>query len=124
MTREASKALDTAERLLRTCDQLASIVELGRESFEGELRTRWAIEMGLIRLGEEVSRLPESTREAYPGQPWRVIIGLRNMAAHQYDDLTSDRVWKTLTEDIPRLRDYVADVMLPGLRAPDPLDGA
>src|SRR5690606_20706429 len=123
-TREASKAMDTAERLLRTCDQLASVVELGRESFEGELRTRWAIERGLIRLGEEVSRLPESAREAYPGQPWPVIIGLRDMAAQQHDHLPSDRVWTTLTEDIPRLRDYIAEVMLPGLRAQDRVDGA
>ncbi|APX34020.1 hypothetical protein BH708_16335 [Brachybacterium sp. P6-10-X1] len=114
--REASKALDTAERLLRTCDQVARIVALGREPFEEDLRTRWAIEMGLIRLGEEVSRLPEHARESYPDQPWRIIIAMRNMAAHQYDDLTSDRVWKTLTDDIPRLRDYLADVMLPGLR--------
>lgn len=116
MSPEESKALDTADRLLRTCDQLARIVDHGRESFEGDVRTRWAIERGLIRVGEEVSRLPGHVRERYPDQPWRVIIAMRNMAAHQYDDLTPDRVWKTLTEDIPRLRDYVADVMLPGLR--------
>ena len=114
--REMSKALDTAERLLRTCDQIASIVALGRESFEEDLRTRWAIEMGLIRLGEDVARLPEATRERCSDQPWRVIIAMRSLAAQQYDDLTSDRVWKTLPDDIPRLRDYLADVMLPGLR--------
>lgn len=113
---DATKALDTAERLLRTCDQLAGLVGHGRESFENELRTRWAIEMGLIRVGEEVSRLPESIRVLYPDQPWRSIIGMRNLAAHQYDDLASTRVWKTLTEDMPCLRDYLADVMLPGLR--------
>lgn len=116
MSSEESKVLDTADRLLRTCDRLAFIADHGRESFEGDVRTRWAIELGLIRVGEEVSRLPGHVRERYPDQPWRVIIAMRNMATHQYDDLTSDRVWKTLTEDIPRLRDYVADVMLPGLR--------
>lgn len=114
--RKMSKSMDTAERLLRTCDQIASIVALGRESFEEDLRTRRAIGMGLIRLGEHAARLPEATRERYSDQPWRVIIVMRNSAAHQYDDLTSDRVWKTLTDDIPRLRDYLADVMLPGLR--------
>ena len=118
MTAEEAKARDTTERLVRTCDQLAGIVTLGRDSFESDLRTRWAVEMGLIRVGEEASRLAESIRERFPDQPWRVIIAMRTMAAHQYDDLTPGRTWRTLTEDIPRLRDYAAHVMLPGLGEP------
>lgn len=117
MTSNEQKALDAAERLIATCDHLAEIVGLGRDSYASEIRTQWAIEMGLIRLGEEVSRIPEEIRARFPGQPWRIIIDMRNMAAHQYDALTSQRVWRTLTEDIPKLRDYVAAEMVPALRA-------
>lgn len=62
-----------------------------------------------------------SVREPCPVQPWRIFIGLRNVATPQHDDLPSDRVGRTLTEDIPRLREYLAEVMLPGLR--DPAEG-
>lgn len=72
--------------------------------------------MGLIRLGEEVSRIPEGVRAPFPGQPWRVIVEMRNMAAHQYDALTARRVWKPLLEDIPVLRAYVGQERIPTLR--------
>lgn len=117
MNRESAKALDAAQRLVGTCDVLAELVESGYETYVSDVRTRWAVEMGLIRLGEDVSRLPEQIRSRFPGQPWRIIIDLRNMAAHQYDDLTTRRVWSTLLEDIPALRTYLADTMIPALRS-------
>ncbi|SKG38930.1 Protein of uncharacterised function DUF86 [Mycobacteroides abscessus subsp. abscessus] len=40
---------------------------------------------------------------------------MRNFAAHQYDDLEPRRVWRTLTRDIPRLREYLVAVVIPGL---------
>lgn len=121
MTADSAKALDTAERLVATCDILAGFVEFGFESFASDTRTQWAVDMGLIRLGEEVSRIPEGVRTRFFGQPWRIIIDMRNMAAHQYDALTPRLVWKTLLEDIPALRDYVEQEMIPTLRheAPD-----
>jgi len=116
VSRDGSKALDAAERLTATCDVLAGFVDLGYDSLVGDTRTQWAVEMGLIRLGEEVSRIPPDARARFPGQPWRVIIDMRNMAAHQYDALTARLVWKTLCEDIPSLREYVAREMIPALR--------
>lgn len=116
MSRESRKALDAAERLVATCDVLAEIVDAGVEEYETDVRTRWAIQMGLIRLGEETSRIPEAVRSHFPDQPWRIIIDMRNLAAHQYDTLTTRRVWHTLLHDIPALRSYVADVMMPALQ--------
>lgn len=124
MTADEAKALDIAERLVATCDVLAGFAELGSESYASDTRTQWAVEMGLIRVGEEVSRIPEDVRARFPGQPWRIIIDMRNMAAHQYDALTARLVWKTLLEDIPALRDYVAGVMIPALRHEAPDGGA
>lgn len=116
MTRADSTARDAAERLVATCDVLADIASAGYGAYASDIRTQWAVEMGLIRLGAEVSRIPEDVRSRFPGQPWRIIIEMRNMAAHQYDTRTLRLVWKTLVDDIPALRDYVATVMLPALR--------
>lgn len=81
--------------------------------------------MVLTRLGEEVSRTPEGIRSRFPGQPWRIIIDMRTMAARQDDALTARLVWKTLVDDTPALRDYVAQEMIPSLlrEATDELDG-
>lgn len=116
MNREATKAVDAAQRLVDACDVLAELVATGYDTYVTDVRTQWAVEMGLIRLGEEVSRIPESIRSRFPGQPWRIIIDLRNIAAHQYDSLTTRRVWDTLLHDIPALRAYAAEVIIPTLR--------
>lgn len=116
MNREATKAVDAAQRLVDTCDVLGELVATGYDTYVTDVRTQWAVEMGLIRLGEEVSRIPESIRSRFPGQPWRIIIDLRNIAAHQYDSLTTRRVWDTLLHDIPALRAYAAEVIIPTLR--------
>lgn len=68
--------------------------------------------MGLIRIGEGVNRIPEEVLDRSDGQPWRQIIGMRNFAAHQYDDLDPGRAWRTVSTDIPVLRRYLAHTVL------------
>lgn len=115
MRRAYSKARDAAQRVVETCDVLSEITESGFDEFLADVRTQWAVEMGLIRIGETVNRIPADVREQFPGQPWRQIVAMRNFAAHQYDDLDPQRVWRTLTRDIPALRAYLVDEMLPQL---------
>lgn len=111
--RYGEKAVPNLERLVEYCDVLATIVTeaVGVEGLEEE-RVQWAAEMGLIRIGETVNRLPGQLLLDYPDQPWRVIIAMRNMAAHQYDDLDASRLWRTLTNDVPALRRYVQEAIL------------
>lgn len=71
--------------------------------------------MGLIRIGEGVNRVPAEVLERFDAQPWRQIVGMRNFAAYQYDDLDPRRVWRTVTRDMRALRAYLTDVVLPGL---------
>lgn len=115
MSRAYSKARDAAQRVVETCDVLSEITESGFDEFLADVRTQWAVEMGLIRIGETVNRIPADVREQFPDQPWRQIVAMRNFAAHQYDDLDPQRVWRTLTRDIPALRAYLVDEMLPQL---------
>ena len=111
----AEKARDAAERVVLVCDVLAGLVDGDLEAFVADIRTQWAVEMGLIRIGETVNRIPDETLQRFPHQPWRQIVAMRNFAAHQYDDLDPRRVWRTLTRDVPALRAYLADTVIPGL---------
>lgn len=117
MNNSTAKAIDAAERVITVCDVLAEIAGRGFDDYVGDTRTQWAVEMGLIRIGEGINRIPDEVLERFHGQPWRQIIGMRSFAAHQYDDLDPARVWRTLTRDIPALRHYLIDVLLPGMRA-------
>jgi len=48
------------------------------DAFVEDVRTQWAVEMGLIRIGETINRIPDSILERFPDQPWRQIVGMRN----------------------------------------------
>jgi len=117
VTDPGAKARDAAERAITMCDVLADLTRMDVDAFVDDVRTQWAVEMGLIRIGETINRIPDSTLERFPGQPWRQIVGMRNFAAHQYDDLDPLRVWRTVTQDVPALRAYLVDVVLPGMPA-------
>ena len=116
MTNATDKARDAVERAITICDVLANLTQLSADAFVDDVRTQWAVEMGLIRIGETINRIPDEILAQFPGLPWRQIVGMRNFAAHQYDDLDPRRVWRTVTIDVPALRSYLSDVVLPGLR--------
>lgn len=115
MTESVQKARDAAERVVAVCDVLAGMIPPDVDSFVADLRTQWAVEMGLIRIGEAVNRIPDEVLELFSEQPWRRIVAMRNFAAHQYDDLDPRRVWRTVTRDVPRLRAYLVDTVISGL---------
>ena len=109
------KARDAAVGVISVCDTLADLVAIGFDEFSTDVRSQWAVEMGLIRIGEGVHRIPTEILERFDDQPGRQIVAMRNFAAHQYDDLDPRRVWRTVTRDVPTLRTYLADVLIPGL---------
>ena len=115
MTESRKKARDAAERVVAVCDVISSLTPSDVDAFAADLRTQWAVEMGLIRIGEGVNRIPGEVLELFPGQPWRQIVAMRNFAAHQYDDLDPRRVWRTVTRDVPQLRAYLVNTVIPGL---------
>lgn len=115
MTEPAQKAREAAERVVSVCDVLASLMPSDVDAFASDVRTQWAVEMGLIRIGEAVNRIPDEVLTLFSEQPWRQIVAMRNFAAHQYDDLDARRVWRTVTRDVPELRAYLVGVVIPGL---------
>lgn len=110
-----SRAADAAGRVVAVCEVLADIAAAGFEVFAGDVPTQWAVEMGLIRIGEAINRIPDEVLSRFPDQPWREMVAMRNFAAHQYDDLDPKRVWRTLTIDVPALHGYLTEIMIPGL---------
>ncbi len=72
--------------------------------FEADKRTRFAVERQLLVIGEAAGRVSEELRSAHPEIPWRSIVGLRNVLAHDYGEILVERTWIVVQDSIPELR--------------------
>lgn len=54
-------------------------------------------------IGEAASKVSKKSREQFPEIPWAVIVAMRNRLIHAYYDVDLDRVWDTITSDLPPL---------------------
>lgn len=52
-------------------------------------------------MGEAASKVTKESRDDHPEIPWLNIIGMRNRLIHVYFDIDLDRVWDTITDDLP-----------------------
>jgi hypothetical protein len=71
VTESVQKARDAAERVIAVCEILASLIPPDVDASTADLRTQWAVEMGLNRIGEAVNRIPDEVLELFSEQPWR-----------------------------------------------------
>ena len=86
---------------------LDSIKNLSETEFLADLKTQSAVLHQLMVIGEAVKRLSKDFRNKYPEIPWLLIAGMRDKLIHGYDVVDLDSVWKTATEDIPKLYSFV-----------------
>ena len=74
------------------------------DAFSRQKPYQYAVGMCIVQIGELVTRLSDEAREASPDIPWRLIRGMRNVYAHDYEQTKLSTIWQTVIEDIPRLK--------------------
>lgn len=62
-----------------------------------------AVERQLEILGEAARRVSAAFQDEHPEIPWRPIIGLRNVLAHEYGEIKADRIWLIATREVVEL---------------------
>jgi len=62
--------------------------------------------MCILQIGELVGNLSDSFMLKYNEMPWKQIRGMRNIAAHGYENFDIDILWQTLKVDLPELHEY------------------
>ncbi|GHT10393.1 hypothetical protein AGMMS4956_01660 [Bacteroidia bacterium] len=67
--------------------------------------------MGLLAVGEELKNLDKhSNRELLPQYPtiaWKDIMRMRDIVAHHYFDIDTDKVFSALRNDVPPLLNVI-----------------
>ena len=75
-----------------------------------------AICMNLIALGETVKGLDKQTNgqllKNYPDVYWRGVMGMRDKISHHYFEIDTDVVFRTLEEDIPKMKPVIEKMII------------
>ena len=86
------------------------ILELNVELFLEDEKSKRAVCMTLINIGELVKNLDDDVRTQHKSIPWREISGMRDIAAHKYQTLKMERVWNTVKKDIPEFKKHLEEI--------------
>jgi len=110
----ANRLADYLEHMRQAATDACSFVEgLSKEDFLADRRTRQAVIMSLIVIGEAATKVMDQYAEfvdQHPGVPWRSMRGMRNRIAHGYFDINLDVVWDTVQTALPKLLERLDDL--------------
>lgn len=102
------------ERMLKYCDEIEGTLdyfEYSEERFMSDYIMRNALSMPLQQIGELAAHVTDGFIEVHGDIPWKQIKGMRTWFAHQYWDMSFDKVWVTLTEDVPDLKEKLVQMI-------------
>ena len=106
---------DDSVYLQHMIDSIATIEEYLHGIDEEKFRATRLIQDGAIRqieiIGEAVRHVSKDLRKAYPEIPWQDIAGMRDKLIHDYFGVDLEKVWLTIHEDLPPLKDKVFEIL-------------
>ena len=96
---------DYLDHMVQTCEELFECMQdiNSAEDFEASVKTRRAVVMCLLDLGELLKSLSSDEKALYPSENWQHIIGFRNRASHGYHQLSFKIVYSIAIDLVPPL---------------------
>src|SRR5687768_421113 len=94
-------------RLRHMLDAATEALEFAGDRIKEDLDSDRMFALALVKLieiiGEAANRVSPEGRASLADIPWRDVVSMRNVLVHGYFDIDLDRVWDTVTDDLPPL---------------------
>ncbi|MDR2698907.1 MAG: DUF86 domain-containing protein [Candidatus Methanoplasma sp.] len=100
--------------ILKHCEEIEYFIRLygsDEEEFEGNPSLQCGCVVHLMQIGEHVKRLSPEIRNDREEIDWKDAAGLRDIIAHQYEDLNYSWIRKTVLNRIPVLKDVCQSIL-------------
>ena len=92
------------------------------EEFARDTRTRYAVQMALMIMGEAAETLPREIHQRHPHVHWRGLADIGNTFRHQYRAVDHEITWAGLQNELTPL-EHAAREELARLADPSGLPG-
>ena len=100
------------EDILEALAKLNEFIDgLSFSEFESDDRTQFAVFHALEIIGEASNKLSEDFLVRNPNFPAKQAVEMRNFLIHGYDEIRVDIVWKTIKDDLPKLKEVVQQII-------------
>lgn len=93
------------KHILESIDKIKHFISgINYNGFEKDQLIQSAVVRELEIIGEAAKRLSEEFKNKYKQINWLEIVGMRNKLIHDYFEVDWEIVWKTLVDDLPKLK--------------------
>lgn len=102
------------KKIISYCNDIENIIDRfgnSLEDFEKDFAFQYSCGMCIIQIGELTTRLTDDFKEKYSEIAWIQIKGLRNIYAHEYENVDFEEIWKIISEDIPDLKEKLQKIL-------------
>lgn len=89
---EIARAIETIESYIKDV------------SYDGFIKNQMMVDAvirNLIIIGEAANHIPDEIQQKNTDINWNGIIGLRNLAVHEYFSVKLTIIWKIISQDLP-----------------------
>lgn len=90
---------------------LKFLENMSSEEFLADEKTKRAVGMTAINIGELTKHLTMEFREQYPQVEWKNAARFRDIVAHKYETLNMLDVYETVTKDFPEMRLQIKKIL-------------
>ncbi|MFO7548680.1 MAG: HepT-like ribonuclease domain-containing protein [Acidimicrobiia bacterium] len=96
--------------MLMAADEIAAIVQRGRDAFDEDVVLRRAVERCLEIIGEASKAVSEALTAAHPEIPWSDMAKVRDRLSHHYHRIDPSQLWVIATGEIPAVAELLRSV--------------
>jgi len=94
------------------CEKILRYTQgLTLERLIDEEKTYDAVVRNLTIIGEAARHMPQDVRDRYSEVEWRKIVGLRDIAIHEYFGLDEEILWDIIENEVPTLLNHLQRII-------------
>jgi len=81
------------------------------EEFQTTTQLNWASVFSIEQIAENSKQVSDEVKNRYPNFPWREIVRIRNIIAHNYDGVHMDIVWNVVKDYLPEMVEKLTSIL-------------
>ena len=85
--------------------------DLNYERFRSDEKSVDAVIRNLEIIGEASKNIPSELKDKFPQIPWKKMMSLRNIVAHEYFGIDLRIIWEIASKNLPEVKSRIEQVL-------------